>query len=157
MSTLRDELINGPLAAQIAPLLVSADDVSIAAILNNKNIPVVGTINVNEFAIWAAATGMRAAIQAQADNALSPLRSIALTLLDLLQGNLHPESLNLGLPGNVAMLNAWVNAGLLSQENHDNLIALATNQISRAQQLGISITDVDIRREIWNDDGTRKL
>lgn len=84
----------------------------------------VGTVSVGDLASWAAATGMRAAIEDHATNAASPLRSIALALRDVLVGG--ASGIRLDLPANAAMLAAWVSAGVLSAENRDALLALAT-------------------------------
>lgn len=84
----------------------------------------VGTVSVGDLASWAAATGMRAAIEDHATNAASPLRSIALALRDVLVGG--ASGIQLDLPANAAMLGAWVSAGVLSAENRDALLALAT-------------------------------
>jgi hypothetical protein len=151
-----DELTTGPLAAEIAPFIASGDDGAIYAALHRKDIPVSGAVAVNDFAIWAASTGLRAAIQDHADNAESPLRSIALTLLDLLQGNLAP-ALDFGNAANVTMLNAWVAAGALTIPQRDDLLTLSQKLISRAEQVNIPATLIDIKMEIWHDNGTRKL
>ena len=84
----------------------------------------VGTVSVGDLASWAAATGMRAAIEDHATNAASPLRSIALALRDVLVGG--ASGIQLDLPANAAMLGAWVSAGVLSAENRNALLALAT-------------------------------
>lgn len=85
----------------------------------------IGTVSVGNLASWAAATGMRAAIEDHALNAASPLRSIALSLRDVLVGG--TDGIRLDLPANAAMLAAWVKAGVLSTENRDALLALATS------------------------------
>lgn len=85
----------------------------------------VGTVSVGNLASWAAATGMRAAIEDHAINTASPLRSIALALRDVLVGG--TDGIRLDLPANAAMLAAWVSAGVLSTEHRDELLALATS------------------------------
>jgi hypothetical protein len=136
---LLDELTTGPLAAEIEPFIADGDDGEIYAILHRKDIPVNGAVAVNDFAIWAASTGLRAAIQDHADNASSPLRSIALTLLDLLQGNLAP-ALDFGNAANVTMLNSWVAAGALTTPQRDTLLTLSQKLISRAEQIDTPVT-----------------
>jgi hypothetical protein len=153
---LLDELTTGPLAAELAPLLADGDDTAIYNVLHRADITVNGAIAVNDFAIWAASTGLRAAIADHADNIASPLRSIALTLLDLLQGNLAPN-LDFGNAANVTMLEAWVTAGALTEAQRDELLTLSQKLISRAQQAGIAATLTDIRQAIWHDDGSRRL
>lgn len=135
MNPLLDELTNGPLAAELAPLIVARNDADIVAVMNRKDIAVYGTISTNDLAIWSASSGLRAAIQDHANNAASPLRSIALTLLDLLTGNLE-RALDFGIAANVAMLEAWVTAGAITENQRDELLALSQKTVSRADQIG---------------------
>ena len=137
--TLLEEITTGTLATELAPLVTANDYRGIANVLNRKDIVTTGSISVNKFAIWCAETGMRAAIADQATNPASPLRSIALTLLDLLQGNLTPASLDLSIPQNTEMLHAWVLAGLLTTEQEQELITLSQTLISRAEQIGLTV------------------
>ena len=139
MSILLEEITAGPLAAELAPFVSIHDYRAIANRLNQADIPTPGSIMVNKFAIWCAETGMRAAIADQAAQELSPLRSIALTLLDLLQGNLTPPSLDLSITQNTEMLHAWVLAGILTVEQEQQLIDLSQTYISRANQIGLVV------------------
>ena len=75
------------------------------------------------FAMWAGQTGMRASIQDASATAGHPLRSVALTLLDFLQGGVSP-SLDLSLPANQAMLSAWQAAGAITAQQIADLNAL---------------------------------
>jgi len=136
---LLEEIQNGTLAAELAPFVATNDYRAIANRLNQADIQTPGSIMVNKFAIWCAETGMRAAINDQAANPASTLRSIALTLLDLLQGNLTPPSLDLSITQNKAMLHAWVLAGLLTTEQEQELITLSQTYISRAEQIGLTV------------------
>jgi len=137
--TLLEEIQSGLLATELKPLVLANDYRGIANALNRKDILTAGSITVNKFAIWCAETGMRAAINDQSNNPESPLRSIALTLLDLLQGNLTPASLDLSIYSNVEMLHAWVLAGLLTTEQEQELITLSQTYISRAEQIGLVV------------------
>lgn len=83
-----------------------------------------GTLSVGDFASWAAATGMRAVIEDHALNAQSPMRSVALALRDVLVGG--TSGIRMDLPGNQAMLQAWVDAGELTTAARDDLLALAS-------------------------------
>ena len=154
---LKDELTTGPLAAEIAPFLKTGAVDDINAILNRRDISVTGSISVNAFAMWAASTGMRAIIQEQADLTSSPLRSIALTLLDLLHGNLNPQSLDLSNAVNLDMLATWVKAGFITAQQEADLITLSQKKISRAEQLVMSINQTDIKSAIWSDTGVRAI
>ena len=156
MTDLKTEIQSGPLAAELAQHVAAGNDAAIADILNRRNILVTECVDRGTFAMWCGSTGLRAAIQDHAGNVASPLRAIALTLLDFLQGGVAP-SIDLAKPANQMMLAAWVQAGAITAEQRTELLAMATHVISRAEQMGITITELDIRRTIWADDGSKLL
>jgi hypothetical protein len=128
-----------------------SQDQTIVDVLRSRTVPVYGPISRADFGVWAASTGVRAVIQDHADNQASPLRSSALTLLDFLRGGLAP-SLDFGRPENLAMLEAWVQAGAIStgeQGQKEALLALATQQISVAEQQGFAgLGNLDVARAL---------
>lgn len=81
-----------------------------------------GPVSRNSFAIWCGETGLRAVIEDVATDKASPLRSIALLCKDVLAGG--PDILDFSVAGNVAMLQAWVAAGAITQQQADALVAL---------------------------------
>ena len=85
---------------------------------------VVGAVPRNEFAIWAGSTGIRSKVEDHAANAQSPLRAVALTVIDFLRG--AAESLDLSKAANQGMLAAWVGVQAITLEQADELVALAT-------------------------------
>lgn len=100
-----------------------------------------------DFAVWCGATGLRAVVEDHAGNVNSPLRSAALTIRDFLAG--AAESIDFSLAGNQQMLGAWQQAGAITQEQADALLALG--------QEPDQVAEMDVRRAIWNDDGTRAI
>jgi len=153
---LRDEIETGSMAESLAPLVTAGNDGAIALLLNADYSTEPGSITRAMFAIWAAQTGMRSAIRDHALNVNSPLRSIAITLEDFLGG--AADSLDFAMSENQAMLAAWVSVGGCTQEQADSLLALCQKTVSRAQlALGEPVTELDVRRAIWNDDGTRAI
>jgi hypothetical protein len=154
--TLLAELQSGPLSTEIAPHITSGNDGAIAELLNAPYSTVTGSISRSLFAIWVAETGMRGVIRDHALNPSSPLRSIAISIEDFLGG--AAETLDFSKAQNVAMLAAWVAAGGCTQEQADDLISRCQVPVSRAEQImGRAVTDLDVRRVIWNDDGTRAI
>ena len=86
-----------------------------------------GTVPTPAFAAWCSATGLRAVIEDTSKNITSPLRSAALALLDLLSwqsGGLDLSASRMG-QGNIAMLAAWVSAGIVTAAQSSALTALA--------------------------------
>lgn len=136
MTTLRDEILSGPLAAELAPHVAIRHDAMVAKILNEPRYTVLGKVERAKFIIWAAA-GPRAAIEDIATTPGHPLRASALTLKDMVMGG--AESLSLDEPGVVALLNAWTTAGAITAEQRVGLEALASRQIGRAEQAGFGV------------------
>lgn len=157
MTTLLYEMTQGTLAPEIAPYVITADDLAIEVVLNREDIPVYSTVSGNILSMWAASNGSRATIEDISLIAGHPLRSIALTLLDLIKGNLSPVSLDFSNPLNVAMLGMWVTEEVITDGQQQELLKLSTRLISKATEAGISATALDIRKELWNEDGSRKL
>ena len=59
----KTEIETGPLAAELAPFVAAGSDGQVAAILNDKTIDAVRSVNRSVFRTWAAKSGMRSAIQ----------------------------------------------------------------------------------------------
>ena len=156
MSNLYAELTTGPLAAELVPFVSIADEEVIYTILHRKDIPVYGSVDVGEFVSWSAQNGMLAHIEDHAANTASPLRSIAIALKKWMERSGQLD-LNLSKAAHQAMLQAWVVAGELTEQQRDALYVIAEKLISRAEQVAIPASIMDIRKELWNDDGTRRL
>ena len=101
-------------------------DSSLAASLSvGRTLP--GSVSTPILTAWCSATGLRAVIEDAASNATSPMRNGALAIRDLLSwatGSLDLSASRMG-QGNLAMLGAWVSAGIVTPAQRDNLIALA--------------------------------
>lgn len=144
-----DEIL-AALAVDPALLVLDADgklDTAATAAALSVGRVKVGTVSTALFASWAAATGMRAAIEDHALNVQSPLRSIALALRDVLVGG--ADGIRLDDAANVAMLGAWVTAGSLTAQNHDALLALATAPDP--------VNEFDVRCAIYAADGSLRI
>ena len=107
------------------------NDAAIAAALSAGR-TVQGSIPVGTLLGWTAATGMQAIIYDTAYTPGSayyatPLRSAALSMLAA-QASSTPLDMSASQTGqgNLALLNAWVTAGALTQADLNALIALAT-------------------------------
>lgn len=128
------------LSALEAPLLAQ-DTAAIAAAL--PAVPVIGEVSRDWFATWAAGNGMRAKIEDSAANPDDPLRSIALTLVDVLRS---PSSgISFAYEHNRTMLAEWVAAGHCSQPEADRLLALATRYVP--------IDEMSVRQAMWSING----
>lgn len=128
---LRNELVNDPLGRNYS----SKGDVACAELLAEKNRQVVGSVSRPDFTIWAAA-GPRAVIEDTALNVASPFRASALALRDFVNGS--ADSLDLANTAVQQLLTDWTTGELITQAQHDSLVALATHTVSRAEELEIT-------------------
>lgn len=95
-----------------------------------------GMVSRAFFAIWAASTGARAAIEDHAANVSSPLRPSALALRDFLSG--AADAFDCANPTNAGLVAAWVAAGAISQADSDALFALAETPQTIAERDGFA-------------------
>ena len=136
--TLKSWIQTGSLAATLAPLIDGGQLAEAANIANAKTTMRIGSVSRASFAMWCGVTGLRASIEDQAHTQGSPLRSVSLTLLDFLQGGVS-DILELDRAENQAMLQAWVTAGALTQQQEADLLALATTPCSEAEKAGFGV------------------
>lgn len=123
------------------------DSVAITEAMN-ANRTRVGSVSRAVFSMWCGRTGLRAAIEEHAANVNSPLRSIAITLEDFLRGG-TTDAVDFGHPDNIYMLEVWGQAGAISVEQAAEIIELASEPDP--------ISELEVRKAIWNDDGTRAI
>lgn len=137
--TLLDEI-----KAKCSPeLLASRDSDAIAAAVNLGR-TALGYASREKFSMWAAKHSVRSKIEDHANNQASPLRSIALALLDVLRS--PTEGIDFSVPDNSLMLGVWVQSGEITQTQADELVALASHVEH--------VSEFDVRRAIWADDGS---
>jgi hypothetical protein len=96
------------------------------------------------FAAWCGATGLRTTVEDTANSAGHPLRAVALTLLDFLQGGVT-DALDLAYPANLQMLDAWQQAGAITAEQAAQLQALAV--------VPAPVSEYDVRCAMWSAGG----
>lgn len=128
----------------LAAALSAGDDVAAAARLSEL-LTETAPVPINVLAAWAAQTGVRAAVQDAADTVGHPLRSVALTAIDLLQGSMA-QSFDTVI--HVGLLDAMQAGGLMTQTDRDALTALAT----KPRQ----ITPNEVSAAARNEDGSAK-
>lgn len=128
-------------------LLASRDYAAIADALNATRTALPGKIERAEFAMWAASCGMRGKIENHANDKASPLRDAALACRDVILG--AAGSIDFALLPNQIMLAGWVDAGELSPQNRDTLLAMATHPL-------VPVTAAQVEVALKNADGTDK-
>jgi hypothetical protein len=140
LAALAAEITSNPVYAD---WIANGNDQQIADALNATTRPVVGSLSRSRFSMWCGVSGLRAAIADHAANPASPLRAVALTVQDFLLGGVA-DSIDFADPANQAMLQAWVQAGALTQAQVDELLALATTQ----QPVFGTVSNLDVARAL---------
>lgn len=130
--TLNTEILNDPKAKGYATFLPD-QPWEVVAMLNARTEQVLGTINRTDLTKWAAKTGMRAVVEDEARDPASQLRSLALSIIDVLHGS--SGGIDFTDQDNVDSLVAWVALGKLTTENRDLMLEMATSEGSRAEAL----------------------
>lgn len=129
----------------LAPALAAGYDVQAAARLSQL-LTEVRPVPINKLAAWGASTGLRARLQDISNTPAHPLRSIALTALDLLRGTMSETFDAVVYAG---MLDALEQGGALSTPERAQLTAIATQPRD--------ITPDDVAAAVRNGDGSSKL
>jgi hypothetical protein len=140
LAALAAEITSNPTYAE---WVANGNDQQIADALNATTQPVVGSLSRSRFSMWCGVSGLRAVIADHAANPASPLRAVALTVQDFLLGGVA-DSIDFSDPANQAMLQAWVQAGALTQVQVDELLALATTQ----QPVFGTVSNLDVARAL---------
>ena len=118
-----------------------SDDATTAAEqLNAENIASQRPLTNGDLMAWGA-LGPRANIQDSADTGTRQVRAISLSALDLLRSG-EP----LDLTKYSGLIAALIGAGVITQAESDQLTALSAITISRAQQLGLTVTPGEVER-----------
>lgn len=123
--------------------ILNGNDQQITDIINQRTLDKISIISRQKFAIWCGVTGLRAAIEDHANDLNSPLRSIALTIRDFLYSGGWRESIDFSDVSNIAMLDAWIAAGVITQTQKTDLLQLSTEKVPVFGRL-LTNTDVAI-------------
>jgi len=124
---------------------LAADDDEAAAARLCALLTELHPLPLHRLAAWGA-PAVRARLEDHSNNPSSPLRSFALSTLDLLRGSMS-DTFNLAQDGR--LLDALVAGGAVTQAERDELYAMAL------QPRRISASDV--ARAVRADDGTRLI
>lgn len=130
---------------ELAAALADNNDEA-AAVRLSQLIADVMPVPINRLAAWGAATGLRAKLQDASEDKLNPLRSIALTALDLLQGGMSDTFDTLVYAD---MLDALQAGGMFTADQRNALTMIASQPRV--------LTALDVALAVRNDDGSSKL
>lgn len=147
--SLLDELTTGPLAAELAPLIVAGDDGAVLAVLKDTSrYTRYGWITVADFNTWCAANNAEYQnIKAIAADSQNPFNAAAESLLRCLNGAVTDGAINLASQTVYGLVNSWPFVDQTGTAK-SQLIALGTLPASRCDVLGINPTIQDIAQAL---------
>jgi len=140
MSVLSQELASGPLAAELAPFIADGNDGAIVNILTRKDITVYGVIRTTDIQRYLFLKGFLLKIEAKTNDTFKQV-SRALELFPFFTLS-QAEDLA-AFTGLADALIADPELGF-TEQNKTDLLAMAETNISRAEQLGITVTIQDV-------------
>jgi hypothetical protein len=146
--SLYDELTTGPLAAEIAPFLAARNGGAIATVMTRKDIAAKGALSSHDIKQYLSLIGLRIPIM---DSAAPACREASQALADFESFELSNSMI---LAKFTAILDGLVIETLIPDftETHKlTILAMADKLISRAEQLGISVSEYSIMSDIdWS-------
>lgn len=144
LEDLANEILNGPLAVELAPFVSEGNDGAIAAALNRKDITAMGVIQTKEIQRYLFLKGFLLSIEAKTN----PTRITVTRLLELFP--YFTLSRSEDLAQFISLADALIADGDLgfTETNKNELLAMAEVKISRAEQLGITVTVQDVAQAL---------
>lgn len=145
MTILSDELTIGSLSAELAPLIAAGEDRAILAVLNRKDISRLGKITAHDIKQYFSLIDLRIPIK---DSTAASCRAVTLALEDFPVFDLTIPDV---LAKFEAMLDALVAEELIpdfTETHKQTILYLATETISRVEELGINPTTQDIAQAL---------
>ena len=140
LAALRAEVLNDPAALGYAGLPSG----TIVHLLTLQNLTAVKAISASVAFSWAALGPYARIVDAAATGSGSPVRAECLVVRDALLAGL-----DIDMPNLQPLFTAMVNAGVVTQPEHDALIVLATRPASRLDQIGLpGATEEDLRQAL---------
>lgn len=136
---LKEEINNDPLGRGYSAM----DDAAVASSLNVADRSRIVEITSAKLLAWSAgaSVGDRPRLikidEASASHASEDVKAVASVCAEMVRR--HGTSIDLNLADHVALLDALVVGGVLSSDDKTDLLQLASESISRADELGIGL------------------
>lgn len=139
-AALAAEIANDPEAKDYAAHLPDSPGI-VVELLNAQTETMTKPLTAAKALTWAASGPMSAIVDAST-NAAHPARASCLAFLHALKSGME---LGMPLPEIQAAFAGWAQAGVITQEQHDSLMATALQSASRAEVLGLGrVTESDL-------------
>ena len=144
--SLADEIKQDPLGLGYAAHL-PGDPQRVVDLMNEPVFSMPTTISAGQALMWAA-TGPMATITDASNNLNSPARASCMAFLLAMNAG---RDVYIGAANVRGLLDAWVRDEIITQQAHDDLIALATKPASRTEVLGLLAPTARDVVEAWSN------
>jgi len=142
IDVLKSELVDDPLGIGYAGM----SDAEATYSLNEVNRPVSIPIPMSAVVRWAARCDAINSLEQATESGDKDLRRLAKAAL-VMVNHPHIDSFDIGDPELAGMVNVLVAANILEQAAVDDLAAMATSHISRAEEIGLRRITIGYARE----------
>lgn len=133
LAALKTEIQTGPLAAELAPFVLSGSDAEIAKRLNRADIAAFKSVVLADVVQYLSDLGVLANIADAAANPADPAHAAARKVVATLRlsTELGVQTLNMRRTSNTALITGLVTAGLMTVAQANGLRALADTLLGR--------------------------
>lgn len=153
---LKTYLTTDPDNLGFAPLILAGNDGEIAALINTQGTKMLRTRIISARGVLSDYAGGPAA----AADVLDKLETLSASVpaIRWVMTFLKAEGVDIGHPATQGMLDQLAAGGALTKAEAKNLQALGFATCSWGEKAGLgNVSDIAIRKVIWNDDGTRAI
>lgn len=142
-AALKVEIQSGPLAAELAPLIKSGDDWSVASTLNRRDRPGVRKVPVRDLYLYLLKRMRWRGIVAAATDPQHPATDAAYTAQALATG---PQvEVDTRDPVSIGLIDALVMSALITAPQGEEIKALSDVLVSRAEEIGLGhVSSADV-------------
>lgn len=155
MTPLQNEIVNGPLSAELALFVAADNDVAVAAILNDKRFTGLKSRIISARGVLSDYPGgpMEAAAVLDKLEAAGPAVPALRWAISFLKG----DGVDIGHPATQGMLDQLAQSGVITVAEAENLKTLGFAPTSRAEIVfGRGVSTTDVAASVRNDDGSHK-
>lgn len=146
LALLRDEILTGPLAAELAPLVAAGSAATIADTLNRADIPGSTPCNATLAKKLLIKRGLWRGIVAASNDAVHPAHVAACAAVDIADS--AGMTIDFYDADAAPLLSALVVSGLITAAVRSELESLCSTLVSRSKIIGIPVDHISVSRSL---------
>lgn len=127
------------------PLYGNLSDQEAADLLNAKTVSVQRSIAIHDLKQYAIFQGIWPLLKAGRDSQSAQVAALCTSIIDWIE-DARVQSVDVSIPEVQAMISALVPAGIVSQKQADEIVAMGTVQVPWAQSIGYSEIGIGLVR-----------